>query len=835
MRTTPQANNGETRLPGRPATPGNGRPTLPPQPNALIGRERTLAAATQRLLSAGRLLTLTGAPGSGKTRLALQLAADLQSHFADGAVFVDLSPIGAASLVLDVIAQALGLGESRSQPVSQLLHFHLRDKHLLLVLDNFEQVVPAGPDVARLLESCLELRLLVTSRQPLRLRWEHVFRVPPLELAGLHSGDLATLSRVPAVALFIERARAVEPGFALTEESAPAVAEICARLDGLPLAIELAAGRAGLFPPTAMLAQLRHSLDVLAEGARDQPLRHRTLRRAIGWSYDLLDAEEQRLFRQLAVFVGGCPVEAAQAIWDGDDALALISALVEKNLLVHHQQEKHDVRVSMLDTIRAYGLERLAAAGEEEAARRRHAWYFIGLAERAAPSFWGSAPQPRQWYRRLRQEHDNLQQALDWSRSEADGGEAMLRLTGALWSYWMRCMNAGQGAAYLQEALDRAAGAPISLRARALAAAGWLTWFHGDYKRAEELSAAGVAAAWDAADAASASLALGSRGLAISMRGDLGAAQALMEEAVAVARRTGNPWLLGSPLHSLAHVALLRGDYRRAREYAQQALDVTMGLEDTWPKGYTLSMLGGILCFQGELAQAERLLVDAADVFRDWEDWWGLAYSLDFLGLVATKQGNAVRAASLFRESLRLWQESGDLWGIPRSLEWLAGALCMHGDHVLAARVLGAAETLRGRVGAPLPTGLRKPYDDAVAATSQAIGEPAFAAARIEAHAMPLDRMIDAALQAAAGMSTTSPAPRPIPGRSLLTGRAQQVADLVARGRTNQQIGRELGISGRTAEPHVANIFCKLDVDSRSQICRLGGAASPLPLKRPHA
>src|SRR6266852_4875421 len=440
---------------------------LPAPLTPLVGREQEIAAVCALLWRPEvRLVTLTGTGGVGKTRLALGVAAAVNADFADGICFVALAPLIDPGLVLSTIAQALGVQEQGSRPLLEGLQDHLREKQLLLLLDNFEQVVSAAPVVAELLVAAPRLRVLMTSRTSLHLSGEHEFAVPPLSLPDLR--DLPPLDRLTqygAIRLFIERAQAVKSDFALTKENAAAIAAICHQVDGLPLAIELAAGRSKLFSPQALLPRLRNRLKLLVGGAQDLPLRQQTLRGTIAWSYDLLDQAEKILFRRLAVFVGGCTLEAAEAVCHPDrdlegDVLDAVERLVDKSLLRQEAQADGEPRLLMLETIREYALERLAASGETEATRRRHADYYLALAEQAEPLLAGEQQVP--WLNRLEQEHENLRAALTWVFQEAGGAdlhlkaalrEQTLRLVGALWSFWYIHCHYREGKQWLQAAL----------------------------------------------------------------------------------------------------------------------------------------------------------------------------------------------------------------------------------------------------------------------------------------------------------------------------------------------------------------------------------------------
>ncbi|HEY0385727.1 MAG TPA: protein kinase, partial [Pyrinomonadaceae bacterium] len=604
---------------------------LPLSPTALIGRTNELAALLEAACSAEvRLLTLTGPGGTGKTRLALEAAHELAREFADGAFFVALAPISDPLLVASAIAQALGIKETPNATPLDKLKERLRDKHVLLLLDNFEQVLPAASLLSELLSACTGLKLLVTSRAVLHLRGEREFPVAPLSLPGAHP-QLSTLKDSAAVRLFVERAQSAKPDFTLTEENAQAVAEICRQLDGLPLAIELAATRVKLLSARAMLARMSHRLALLTGGARDLPARQQTMRRTIAWSYELLKPAEQLLFRRLSTFVGGFTLEAADAVCNAEGELATdildgIGALVDESLLLRQEREADaEPRFTLLETIREYGAEQRLLSDEADALARRHAFYFLALAERAEPLLTG--PEQVSWYARLDCEHDNLRAALRWAR-ENNEPEAGLRLAGALWRFWEVRGHLSEGRGWLETLLVMGEAASPAVRAKALSRAAALERDQGDYTQALNL----------------------------------------FNQAHVIYAELGDRWGVAQTLNGLGYIEHEQGDYAQATRYYEQSLALFRELDDRQATAYLLNNLGNVAKEQADYTRAAAIHEQALALFRSLGDKRGLAASLSNLAEVASYQGDYERATLLQHESLAFKREIGDKRGIMISL-----------------------------------------------------------------------------------------------------------------------------------------------------------------------
>ena len=590
-------------IPERPAPqPLKPQPShnLPLELTSLIGREKELADAQSLLLRDDvRLVTLTGPGGTGKTRLGLELARELIGQFGDGVFLVSLAQINDPSLLSSAIAQTLGIMEKGGKSLLDSLIDYLRDKQTLLFLDNFEQLTTAGPQVAQLLHSCPRLKILVTSRQALHVRGEFEFFVPSLPLPDLKRLPSAeALSQNAAVSLFVQRALAVRSDFAINNENFRTVAEICVRLDGLPLALELAAARVKLLSPQEILTRLERSLTVLTGGPQDLPMRQQTLRGAIAWSYDLLNETERVLFRKLSVFVGGCTIEYADAVFSGTQELGVLdglSSLVDKSML-RREERDGETRFVMLETIREFALDAVVVSGEEAEVRRRHANQFLALAEQAEPELLG--PRQAEWLERLEREHGNLRAALEWSVKRGDAILA-LHLSAALWRFWYTRGHLTEGRGWLLQVLA-SSFEESAVRAQVLNGAGVLAQTQGDSAAASTHYEESLAIFRKLADKPGIAACLNNLGLIANDQGDYARAKALYEESLAISRELGNKSATAHLLNNLALMAQRRGDYPEARSLFEESLVIKRPLGDECGIAASLLNLGNVSRDEGD-------------------------------------------------------------------------------------------------------------------------------------------------------------------------------------------------------------------------------------------
>jgi predicted ATPase/class 3 adenylate cyclase/DNA-binding CsgD family transcriptional regulator len=845
---------------------------LPVQPTPFLGREQEVAAIRDLLRREEvRLVTLTGPGGAGKTRLGLQVAADLSDWFASGVFFVNLAPISDPALVVPTIAKTLAIREGSGQMLLERLAEELRQQQMLLLLDNFEQVVSAAEQVAALLSACPQLKVLVTSREVLHVRAEHEFPVPPLAFPDPdHLPDLAALSHNTAVALFLQQAQAVKPDFRLTDANARAVASLCARLDGLPLAIELAAARMKLFSPQALLARLGQRLSVLTSVSRDVPARQQTLRNTIAWSYHLLDEEEQRLFRRLSVFVGGCTLEAIEAVSspvrDGAGSVVEgVASLLDKSLLLQREQEPGKPWMEMLETLRTYGLEALEASGEMEVTRQAHAEYYLRLAEEAESGLAGQ--EQAVWLERFEQELDNLRAALVWVLERGEVGpspELALRLAGALRRFWDIRGHTSEGRTFLERALAASKEVAVPVRVKALNAAAYLAYCQGDTDRAEALSEETLARCREMGEAVGVARSLRLLGMIAWKRYHFAVANSLTEESLALFREVGEKDEIAWSLNNVAGLVSMRGEYARASSLSEESLALFREVGDNEGIAWSLDRLAVLLMItQGDQAAGRVLLEESLALCRDVGAKEGIVRALGLLGQVALLQGDAVKARSLLEESLVLSREIGyqdiaellivlgreaECLGddakaralyeeglsaahevgpsdmLPPYLEGWADLIATQGEQAGAARLWGLAETLREAMGAPISPVERASYERSVQALRTQLGEQALATAWAQGRTMTLEQALTTQRQAvlptpgqrSSSLTTASPPPYP----DGLTTREVEVLCVVAQGLTNEQVAERLVISPRTVDTHLTSIYSKIGVSSRAAATR---------------
>jgi len=723
------------------------RPTnLPVQRTGFVGRKKEVAAVKELLRREDvRLLTVTGPGGIGKTRLAVQVVSELAEHFAGGTHFVSLSSLGDPALIASAIVQTLGIREAGGHSAIEILRKNLQGTSrapMLLLLDNFEHLVQAAPTVADLLATAPKLKIIVTSRAALHVYGEHEFAVPPLALPDSRSkASVELLSQCPAVALFVQRAVATKPDFELNRENAAAVCEICARLDGLPLAIELAAARVKVLSPSLMLTRLASRLQLLTGGARDLPQRQQTLRAAMDWSYDLLSAAEQKLFRRLSVFAGGCNLEGVEAVCDTKadldlDLLDGMASMVDKSLVQQVEHVKGESRFIMLETIREYALEKLKASGEQPLTKRAHAAYCLVLAEEDATE------ESAQWLERFAFEYDNFRAALEWLTETGDA-EWGLRLGTALFRFWEIREYLAEGRDRLGKLLKLAgAQAPTKARARALFAAGVLAGEQGDYAPADVLIGESQDIARQLGDKTGVAVSLNALAVLARDRGDVAIARALFEESLALWRETGDQKAVARALSNLANVFKVQGDYDRVRSLQAECLSIFRGLGDRIGIAWSLNYQGDVARDQGDSA-ARTLYEQGLAIFRELGDRWGIASTLADLGSLAREQGDYSTARALYGESIRLFQELNHKRGIARLLECSACSAAAQLEAERSLRLAGAAAALRQNIGAPLTSTEQAKLEAALKPARQALTNTVAAKAWLDGSALPVEKAIE--------------------------------------------------------------------------------------------
>jgi predicted ATPase/DNA-binding winged helix-turn-helix (wHTH) protein len=738
------------------------RPTnLPVQRTGLVGREREVAATKELLRRQDvRLVTVTGPGGIGKTRLAVQVATELVEDFSGGAYFVALSSLKEPSSIAAMIVQTLGVRETGNQSPLEMLKEALQASlraPMLLLLDNFEHLMQAAPIVAELLVMDPHLKILVTSRAALHLYGEHEVPTPPLALPDSRSlPAVEDLARYPAVALFVLRAVAVKPDFELSRENASAVTEICTRLDGLPLAIELAAARVKVLSASSIRTRLASRLQLLTGGARDLPQRQQTLRAAIDWSYDLLSPAEQKLFRRVSVFVGGCTLEGAEAVCDtrGDldlDLLDGMASMVDKSLVQQLEQTRGESRFVMLETIREYALERLGASHEQAATKRAHAAYCLVLAEEVTEEQTGA--EGAEWLERFDCEHDNFRAALEWLTDTGDA-EWGMRLGAALFRFWEMREYLTEGRDALGKLLKLGgASAPTKARTRALFAAGVLAGEQGDYLPAEALIRESLDIAGQLHDQQGAAVSLNALAVIARDRGDVPGARSLFEQSLAQWRELGDPKAVARSLSNLANIVKLQGDNDRAHSLYAECLSIFRGLGDVAGVAWSMNYQGDVARDRGDSASAQTLYEQGLEIFRELGDRWGIAGTLADLGGLARAEGNYPKARSLYQESIKLFQELGHRRGIARLLECFACTAAAQLEAKSSLRLAGAATALRQNIGAPLTPAEQTKLEASLRPARQALSNTERETAWLEGRALSAEKAIEEVL-----MSEPSPA-----------------------------------------------------------------------------
>jgi predicted ATPase/DNA-binding CsgD family transcriptional regulator len=843
-----------------------------------LGHEQEVKHVCELLRSPDiHLLTLTGIGGVGKTRLALKVAEELLETFMDGIYFVPLASIRNPTLVLPTVAQVFELGEFGERKVLERLKAHIQEKCILLLLDNFEQVLPAAPLLMEVLVACPRVKMLVTSREALRIHGEHEHVVLPLLLPDpRHLPDLATLTNYTALQLFLQHAVAVKRDFQITEENAHAIAKLCIHLDGLPLAIELAARHIKLFSPQKLLTRIGRRLPVLKGGTRDISDRQSSLRNAIKWSYDLLNTQEQRVFRYLSVFAGGCLPEAIEALCTAIDHTPInivdsTMSLLDKHLIQSRSRVDGEPRLLMLETIREYAQECLEASGEEDIARHAHAKFYLRLAEEAEPEL--RKTQQVLWLERLEQEHDNLRAALHWLTAQEEDEKA-LRICAALWRFWVARGHLSEGNQWLERTLASDRKKITQIRAKALEGAGRIAIYQSDLDRATSLFTELAALFPTSGDKRIAALSLNAMGYVQRHKGEYAAAQARFEKSLALYQDIQDRWGIAETLWlmsdrayfqgdcttaltlgreslsiyqelgdkanmptvllSLATILTFQGEYEQARALLEESIAISCELGDKhgFNYAYGLSIIGRITFYNGDCLKGQDLLQKSLKLFRELDIQRGIAHALGFLGHLTLHRGDPAAARTFLEEGLNKSMKLDDKWIMTICLDGLGKVLAVQKQMRWATRLWGRSDALRETITTHARPVERIDYKPLISCVRTALGEKAFVTARDEGRNMSLDEIWTALVSSIpypaqqeqdesvrcsdTSFSQSKPGPSVPEQIDELTAREQEVLGLVTLGLTDAQVAERLIISTRTVNAHLRSIYNKLGVTSRS-------------------
>jgi non-specific serine/threonine protein kinase len=786
---------------------------------SFVGREREVSEVG-RLLASHPLITLTGPGGAGKTRLASAAAFEAVKDFENGAWWVELASLSDPDLVPQAVAQALNVPETPTLSLTDAIACDLRELEILIVLDNCEHLVGACARLAHdLLHACPGLVVLATSREALGIGGERNFPVPPLSVPEPdHAQALEGLKQYEAVRLFVERAKAASPGFEVTEANAAAVARICHKLDGLPLAIELVAARTKVLTVEQILVRLQDSLRLLTSTDRMAPERQRTLRGALDWSYDLLGEQERKLFGWLSVFAGGWTLEAAEVVGSGEDIeeeeiLDLLSGLVDKSMVVADVGTGDAPRYRLLEPVRQYGLERLEEREGVDRAHRRHAEFYLALTEENELALKG--PEQVKLLDRLEEDHDNLRAAIQWALEQGET-EIALRLTASAAHFRYPRGYLTEGRRQLEAALAGSKGPPVA-RAKALTEAGWFALEQSDHDQAQSLLEESLLVYRELDDKYGVAHALECLSVAKTRLGDYERAVQLQEESLVLYRELGHEWGIAVSLNNLGVVAQEQGEYERAAALHQESLALLRVLGDSLEMGWALRSLAQVFLIQGQLERSAMLLEESQSILRELGTKLALAQTLRTLGVTVLCQGDGTRAAAVYREGLALAAEAGSKTEVAGCLEGLAEVALTHGQSARAARLGGAAEALREAIGS-YPSHFDRSqsgYEGTVYAARSRLDEAAWEAGWSEGRQMPPDEAIEYALLE----EEAEPAPPPKETAGL-SKREVEVLRLVAEGLTDAKVADRLYLSPRTVGQHLRSIYRKLGVPSRAAAVR---------------